>query len=579
MQEECPPLTLPNVEAALHCLTLGSSNLKQAEGALLSWQKQQANPYTFALLCATFNPQVRLAALLSLKAVVKQSWKDRGRSSQRQFLDEPTKQQVRALLLSFVTTGDNPLVHQETIDGQYRNQYNAESVVQDRTVQAAATSCLVQVVLFDLPKHSQDLVPLLVNHAISPQQHVVQKRNALFALEALLEELSEKRLLGIKQYLRTVAINHVATLIQEGARHVTMVGMDATLSETCSLLICTIRYLLHSSLTIIMESPACASVDQWMKLILDCSAAYLTKRQRESDNDDDESTHLIESMWELVVEVQQAHPIAFGRYLEPFLNLYYNVIFLGFDGTSSVGDLQAFLKYYEERIYQSSLIPDKLMMLALSFMSNVASCSQYLPDAETNEAVPNIPSGEAGTNITAKGDAQFRKSDVQHAVHVVWNSFFSSHRVCDLADLCICHFMAISPEDIEDWAADPESYFVTEDSRNAEDTVAVSAQALFCSFIETSAARPVVVPRLIALLNDSESQMNACRQEVLGKPVANGSSIHPSVVLWDAIYTATGLSAFILADFEGWDFQTWYRGILLPCLDLFVSNNDTVSAW
>jgi hypothetical protein len=224
-------------------------------------------------------------------------------------------------------------------------------------------------------------------------------------------------------------------------------------------------------------------------------------------------------------------------------------------------------------------MPDELLILALRFMANVASCSQYLPDAETNEAVPNIQSDEARTNITAKGDAQFQQSHVQHAVHVVWNSFFSSHRVCDLADLCICHFMAISPEAIEDWVADPENYFITEDSRNAEENVAVSAQALFCSFIEALAARPIVIPRLIALLNDSESQMNVCRQEIVGKPVANGScpKIHPSVVLWEAIYTAAGLSATVLEDFEGWDFQSWYRRVLLPCLNLFVLNNDSVS--
>jgi hypothetical protein len=228
-------------------------------------------------------------------------------------------------------------------------------------------------------------------------------------------------------------------------------------------------------------------------------------------------------------------------------------------------------------MYHASPMPDELLILALRFMANVASCSQYLPDAETNEAVPNIQSDEARTNITAKGDAQFQQSHVQHAVHVVWNSFFSSHRVCDLADLCICHFMAISPEAIEDWVADPENYFITEDSRNAEENVAVSAQALFCSFIEALAARPIVIPRLIALLNDSESQMNVCRQEIVGKPVANGScpKIHPSVVLWEAIYTAAGLSATVLEDFEGWDFQSWYRRVLLPCLNLFVLNNDS----
>lgn len=392
--QEVPPLTLTNVEAALECLTLGSSqqHIKQAERALLSWQNQQVNAYTSVLLCASLNPRVRLAALLSLKAVVKQSWKDRGRSGKRQLLDEPTKLQVFCVLLSLVTTGENPLVQQGNIDQQYRNQYNIQSVIQDRTVQAAATSCLVQVAILDLPKHSLDLVPLLVTHTINLSS-AMQKRNALFALEALLEELSEKRLLGVKQYMRSVALNHVADLIQEGARLVNMLSSDLTLSEMCLLLVRIIHHLLHSSLSTIMETPggaAVAAVDEWMKLILDWSAAYLARGRQSPGTNTNTPTRLMELMWELVVEVQQAHPVAFGRYLEPFLSMYYNVLFLGFDGTSGVDDLRTFLKYYEERIYQSSPISDELMIQSLRFLANIASCSHYVPDRETNAAVPVI---------------------------------------------------------------------------------------------------------------------------------------------------------------------------------------------
>lgn len=140
--------------------------------------------------------------------------------------------------------------------------------------------------------------------------------------------------------------------------------------------------------------------------------------------------------------------------------------------------------------------------------------------------------------------------------------------------------MTLSPETIDEWAADPEGYFVSEESRTAEDNVAVSAQILFCSLVESSLARPIVLPRLIGLLSDSESQLNACGQEVSSR--GGGSipsrNVHPSVVLWEAIYTAAGLCASMLDDIDGWDFQVWYHGILSPCLDLLLSSNASVSS-
>jgi hypothetical protein len=124
-------LTLPNVEIALQHLTSGSPHIKEAEGALMSWQEHQTSAYAYLLLCAACNPQVRLAAILSLKAVIVRAWKDRGRSN-RQLLEDVTKQQVRYFLLSMVTTGQNLLIQ---LEQRYQTQYNVTSVVHDRTVQ------------------------------------------------------------------------------------------------------------------------------------------------------------------------------------------------------------------------------------------------------------------------------------------------------------------------------------------------------------------------------------------------------------------------------------------------------------
>lgn len=576
------PLTLTYVEIALQHLTLGSPNIKEAEGALLSWQKNQTSMYAYLLLCATCNPQVRLAALLSLKAVITSSWKDRGRSH-RQLLEESTKHQIRYILLSLATTGENPLVQQEQ---QYQSQYNVTSMIHDRTFQSAAASCLVQVARLDLPKQFQNLIPSLVSHALSSDYSIMQRRNALYALESILEELSQKRLLGDKQYMRMVAAEHVAALVQEAQSLISMLLSDITVdsiySEMILLLIRSLRFLLQSSLSALVESvnEASAAVDQWMKLSLDCSSAFVSERYSASLTD--ALSSLCTELWDLVVDIQQAHPIAFGRFLEPFLRLYHNVVFLEREETSSLREPHAFLQYYQERIMQTPLLSDELTILALRFLASVASCSHYIRDETQNEAIPVIKSevNAPRTAITLKGDAQLHLSDVQQAVHAVWTRFFTSECVCNVVDLCVGSLMTMSKNRRVDWAANPETFFLSDEHRTAEDDVSAAAQTLFCGLVESLVGRQVVLPRLVALLDDSESQMQACKLEVATSTydsISPSGDVHPSVVLWEALYTAAGLSASMLNDFDAWDFAAFYRRILSPSLSFLLSNNTGVS--
>jgi hypothetical protein len=140
--------------------------------------------------------------------------------------------------------------------------------------------------------------------------------------------------------------------------------------------------------------------------------------------------------------------------------------------------------------------------------------------------------------------------------------------------------MKISPQAIKEWATDPEEYFLSEELRTIEDNVSLAAQNLYCTFVESPVARSIVLPRLIALLNNSESQMNACRQEISPTAYVSGESfdgVHPSVLLWEAVYAAAGLSASMLDDFGAWDFATFYRSSLGPCLDVLLSSNAGVS--
>ena len=604
-------LTLANVEIALQCLTSGSPYVKEAEGALLTWQDQQCNAYIYTLLCATLNPQVRLAALLALKAAILKAWKDRGRS-QRQFLDEPTKQQVRYVLLSLVTTGDNPLLQQQAA----QHPYDVASVIHDRTVQvrrdasgntidpgtsltiavhitlvlqSAAASSLVQVARLDLPKQFHELVPSLVSHVMSVDHSNMQRRNAAYVLEAILEEQSQKRLLGDKNYMREIAMNHAASLVQEALRLVTMLSSDATVdaavSETILLLIRVLHYWLQSALPFLVESTndAHAAVDQWMKLTLDCSSALLSELSSSSNSHVAKILPgLCVELWELVVDVQQAHPIAFGRFLEPFLIMFYNALFLGKDGTVSFVEPQAYLRYYEERIMQTSKLPEALTILALRFLANIVSCSFYIPDETENEAVAVIRTDSNGprTAITSKGDTLLQPSDVQYAVQIVWTRFFTRECICNLADLSICSLMTMSKERMDDWATNPEDFFLSDEHRTAEDDVSAAAQNLYCGLVESSAGSQVFLPRLVSLLNDSESQARASKAEAGISPYAvtvASFPVHPSAVLWESVYTAAGLSVNVLDDFAAWNYAAWYERILSPCLALILSSQSDVS--
>jgi hypothetical protein len=445
----------------------------------------------------------------------------------------------------------------------------------------------VQVARLDLPKQFDDLVPSLASHALSSEYGIMQRRNSLYALEAILEELSQKRLLGDKQYMRMIAANHLAALVQEGQELIYMllsdVTVDSTYSEMNLLLIRIIHFLLQSSLSSLVESVNDASevVDQWMKLTLDFSSAFISERS--SGSFTDALSPLCIELWDLVVDVQQTHPIAFGRFLKPFLIMYYKALFLGREETSSLRDPRAFLQYYQERITQPSLLSQEQTILALRFLASVASSSHYVPDETQNEGVPLIQSAMNAprTTISLKGDFQLLSSDVQQAVHVVWTRFFTSECVCNVVDLCVGSLMTISKDRLIDWAADPEAFFLSKEHWTADDDVSAAAQTLFCGLVESLVGRQVVLPRLVALLNDSESQMQACKLEVATSTYEStqaSDTAHPSVVLWEALYTAAGLSASMLDDFNAWNFEAWYRGVLSPSLSFLLANNTGVSS-
>ena len=129
-----------------------------------------------------------------------------------------------------------------------------------------------------------------------------------------------------------VVMDYVVALVQEGQNLISMllsgITVDLIYSEMILLLICSLHFLLHLSLSALVESvdKASAAVNQWMKLTLDSSSVFVPKHA--SASLPDALSSLYAKLWDLVVDVQQAHPIAFGCFLEPFLRLYNKLFFL-----------------------------------------------------------------------------------------------------------------------------------------------------------------------------------------------------------------------------------------------------------
>ena len=486
-------LNVPNLEQALSALT-SAEHIKEAEKALLSWQSQDPNQYCSFLLCTTLNPTIRLSALLVLKQVISQYWKDRGRSATKnggKILQEPVKEQARTIVLTIALgASEHPLQNDDSIPIEYRSNYRVPSPAQ----RSAAISSLTQIARYDLPKSNPALVPTLFAHLPSSAS----------ALEAVLEVVSEKRLLGNKQFLASVAIQYLNQSFQLAAN-----SQDA--ATTRSMLNC-IRHMLTTSFTIVVEKDP-ASVDTMLSAILKWP---------------DSSGESKELLWEMVVDFVTNHSKAFGtRYLQSYLQYFWDTALKPIipdipGGCIQVESAEAALHTWEKIISTTNLeqiLSKRCLIATLEFFSQAAS--RY-----DEEGSP--------------------------AHQIVWNQFFTFARVIHLSDLC-CFNLLIScnKENIEEWKGDPEDYFWQVENESEGESIASAAQSLYCSLIESERGKEHITHRLIGVLNHRERQGKAWQDAAEGK-------ITTCCLMWDAIFTAAGLASTILDDSPSFDFNQWY---------------------
>ena len=630
-----PPLNETNLLAALNVLSCGGTGaaagggataIKEAESALLSWESLAPDAHALGLLSvmhladqpASAAAVPRLAAALTLKACIGRKWKDRGRGRARPlprrgdedahhhqqqsppappaFLSDATKDVVRYSLLSMVVgTTVHPCTNtQHVLHGPPLSQALATFLGNDSSIQSACTSLLAKIGRLDLPMAFHDLIPTLVSTACGTTTNTAQtKCNALQALDAVLAEICDKRMLLDKKFIAKVVSDHMNQLVQQGyvpamddsvvgvmqspasqGIHISATEEQKMVMQYATLMTLVLRRLLRHSLPVALNPPCLTAVDQLFGSVLKFIPALLgvVVRNIESSIHRDVDS-LLEELCYLVIDVQKGHPIEFGRYLAPFLELFHQeLVDITSTATASTNILDE----------DSSL--GRFVMASTTFLSNVIGCKKYEPDEQTNAAIGAIREGSVksdGTTkrtITASGDAfatPSTLSGIEHAVQAVW-AYFTPERMTSLADLTIQKLMVLSSSRLEEWEADSEEYFHADSSRSSEDDINVCAQALYLSLVESKLGKAVVAPRIVAMLQDLESQAAAARMEANG----NTGSLETegnAVLILDAIYTAAGISLRALEDGAGFSFGALFDTYLLPCLEMLLRDQKPES--
>ena len=493
-----PPLNETNLLSALNVLSCGGTGIKEAESALLAWESAAPDAYALGLLSVMHLDQQpasapaavpRLAAALTLKACISRKWKDRGRGRARPLprrgdedahqqqsppalLSDATKDVVRYSLLSMVVgTTVHPSTNTEhVLHVPPLSPALATILGTDSSIQSACTSLLAKIGRLDLPMAFHDLIPTLISTACgTPCTSTVQtKCNALQALDAVLAEICDKRMLLDKKFVAKVVTDHLNQLVQQGyvpAMDDGVVGAMQSQSpasqgviiateeqkmvmQYATLMASVLRRLLRHSLPVALNPPCLTAVDQLFGSVLKFVPALLgVVRNIESSKHKDVDS-LLEELCFLAIDVQKGHPIEFGRYLAPFLELFYQqLVDITSTATASTNILDE----------DSSL--GRFAMASTTFLSNVIGCKKYEPDEQTNAAIGAIREGTSvkadGTTkrtITATGDAFATPSTlngIEHAVQAVW-TYFTPERMANLADIAIQKLMVLSSSRLEE---------------------------------------------------------------------------------------------------------------------------------
>ena len=600
-----------HIQAALQCITSPSPpDINQAQEALLRWEDQHTDAYVTCLVSlvgvtSTTDADkpsaavLRLAAALTLKAAIVRRWKDKGRGKvgvQQNLLSEDVKTLVRQSILSLVLTGsvggntDNQINYITNVNEVSHQQLE---LIQDRPLQTNASALLSKIARMDLPLKFHELIPTLVDgikvsqgmiNQLKQQQHQPQSEqmqqlfqtllyNTMNCLEAILSEISTQRLLVDKKYRNSIAIQHLGSIVESGLIPSLQQLESLQGEEYIQYAILTSRVVSHLMMSsfskLVEETSTTALMDQILQMVHSFLTQWLPHVLGNGGNHNGANSstlrkpmkELLHVHLELIVELQQSHPLAFIKYLRPFLTLFNTslMFIVGADPANRNNYLSC---------------SNKFAIALLNFLSNVVGTSKYTTGSE----------------------------DAKNAV----TRFFGPLRIQSLAQTLL-QLMSLhiypskssegNEDDIDDvvyWLDDPENYHLTDTLRTGEDDVGCAAQNLFLALAESPFTNEVILPWLIEFLTNQVSQRLAVELEggisvglddniigsalPLGPPqpnIAHGANVSSAMILqWDAIYTAAGLAGWLLDTYPGFNFEYWFNASLGPCLKLLLTSQS-----
>ena len=168
------------------------------------------------------------------------------------------------------------------------------------------------------------------------------------------------------------------------------------------------------------------------------------------------------------------------------------------------------------------------------------------------------------------GDRKIELESVEDAVRKVWINCFTPNYIVDLTRMLVCKLMIMTRELLMEWESDPEALFLLEGQLAVSDHLSIAAQHLYLSLIESNSGKSIIPQLMASLIKDYESQSFAISCEAMNKVLPNGGAVHETVLLWDAIYTAVGISVNNLSSHV--DLSDWFRNCLSPALSSLLSN-------
>ena len=139
--------------------------------------------------------------------------------------------------------------------------------------------------------------------------------------------------------------------------------------------------------------------------------------------------------------------------------------------------------------------------------------------------------------------------------------------------------MPLSEGRLSEWVDHAESYYLEESNRIVECDQATCGQHLYLTLFESKVGKQIISKHMLSLLADFEGQLTVARLESrLQEPSAPVRYAYDkAIVLWDAVYTAVGLTSGNFDKSIHFDFNAWFVQCIVPCFRIIYESETKVS--